>query len=628
MEFKKLISLLLLSSTALAAGGTLETVPNDLQVLGVLNATHMKPAGQSTNRACYMDGSGYLTSSPTTSTELGYLHGVTSDLQSQIDSKGPSLGFTPINKAGDTGIAPLTINQTDNATKLTLQKHSSGDSGDLLDMKDQSGAVTSSFDSSGGFSTKAVSSFNNKVSVIGTPGNVSMSVNHSVTVPAAPTMRDLSGGMSYSSPTLTATLNQSASGRTVQTFTDDAYISFKLSDVSTQYIVGFGSDATWNGGNPTASIDFGVDFELSPYYSYPDMIVFINGGDAIDLNTQWASTDTITLERVGGNFLIKQNGTLIYTFSPVTSNRTTFGVFVTNPTSPNPQIQNISLSYSNQGTNVAQFGSFGDAATVIDNLGNFSGTSAKSSSWDHTPTGCPAGQFGAYQDTHGNFGCGSVSIDSGMVTGALGYTPANRAGDTFTGDVQTSSGHNFIAGHNGQVETTDANVTSGKDVSAYSGGFGGLHLIGGVTSYFTNNRTYPASATNIGLGMLDMVVGFWQSTSNQHPTCTVGASAGTGAFCSVNGAATDTAGYLQIVTGSGTTAGVAATLNFLQPHVGNIICTATRTVEDPGDLPPQEYAVQEDETGNGHLKLYFIGSTTDHSNMAWLYHCFVDAGVP
>lgn len=54
------------------------------------------------NRALLSDGSGKVAVSTVTSTELGYVSGVTSSIQSQLDGKEGSLGYTPVNVAGDT----------------------------------------------------------------------------------------------------------------------------------------------------------------------------------------------------------------------------------------------------------------------------------------------------------------------------------------------------------------------------------------------------------------------------------------------------------------------------------------------------------------------------------------------
>lgn len=61
------------------------------------------------SRAVVSNSNGILTASATTATEVGYLSGVTSAIQTQINSKQASLGYTPVNKAGDTMTGDLTV---------------------------------------------------------------------------------------------------------------------------------------------------------------------------------------------------------------------------------------------------------------------------------------------------------------------------------------------------------------------------------------------------------------------------------------------------------------------------------------------------------------------------------------
>ena len=44
-----------------------------------------------------------------TSTEVNYLVGVTSGIQAQLDGKQAALGYTPVNKAGDTMLGNLVL---------------------------------------------------------------------------------------------------------------------------------------------------------------------------------------------------------------------------------------------------------------------------------------------------------------------------------------------------------------------------------------------------------------------------------------------------------------------------------------------------------------------------------------
>jgi hypothetical protein len=63
------------------------------------------------NRAVISNGSGKITVSVTTDTELGYVSGVTSAIQTQIDSKEPSITVLPISKGGTNSSSSLNNNR-------------------------------------------------------------------------------------------------------------------------------------------------------------------------------------------------------------------------------------------------------------------------------------------------------------------------------------------------------------------------------------------------------------------------------------------------------------------------------------------------------------------------------------
>lgn len=64
-------------------------------------ATSILSQDLTASRAVVSDSSGKVAVSNVTTTELGYLSGVTSAIQAQIDSKQSDLGYVPVNKAGD-----------------------------------------------------------------------------------------------------------------------------------------------------------------------------------------------------------------------------------------------------------------------------------------------------------------------------------------------------------------------------------------------------------------------------------------------------------------------------------------------------------------------------------------------
>lgn len=64
-------------------------------------ATSILSSDLTASRAVVSDAAGKVAVSNVTTTELGYLSGVTSGVQAQIDSKQDNLGYVPVNKAGD-----------------------------------------------------------------------------------------------------------------------------------------------------------------------------------------------------------------------------------------------------------------------------------------------------------------------------------------------------------------------------------------------------------------------------------------------------------------------------------------------------------------------------------------------
>lgn len=73
-------------------------------------ATTIVSADLDTSKALVSDGSGKVAVSAVTTTELGYLSGVTDNVQTQIGSKQDNLGYTPVNQAGDSMFGQLAMN--------------------------------------------------------------------------------------------------------------------------------------------------------------------------------------------------------------------------------------------------------------------------------------------------------------------------------------------------------------------------------------------------------------------------------------------------------------------------------------------------------------------------------------
>lgn len=81
-------------------------------------ATTITSADLTADRAVISSGTGKVAISSVTATELGYVSGVTSAIQTQINGKEDSLGYTPVNAAGDTMTGNLAFGGTNTVTGL------------------------------------------------------------------------------------------------------------------------------------------------------------------------------------------------------------------------------------------------------------------------------------------------------------------------------------------------------------------------------------------------------------------------------------------------------------------------------------------------------------------------------
>lgn len=73
-------------------------------------ATSITTADLTAERVAVSDASGKVAVSTVTTTELGYVGGVTSPIQTQLDGKQADLGYTPVNRAGDSMTGQLAMN--------------------------------------------------------------------------------------------------------------------------------------------------------------------------------------------------------------------------------------------------------------------------------------------------------------------------------------------------------------------------------------------------------------------------------------------------------------------------------------------------------------------------------------
>jgi hypothetical protein len=91
-------------------GGTNSaTALNNNRIMVSSGSAIVEASAITASRALASDANGIPVASSVTSTELGYLAGVTSAIQTQLDGKQASLGFTAVNKAGDTMSGTLNL---------------------------------------------------------------------------------------------------------------------------------------------------------------------------------------------------------------------------------------------------------------------------------------------------------------------------------------------------------------------------------------------------------------------------------------------------------------------------------------------------------------------------------------
>lgn len=93
--------------------GYLDTVAGTKQDTITGAATTVVSANLTASRVVVSDAGGKIEVSSATAAEVAYLSGVTSAIQDQLDSKQGDLGYTPVNKAGDSMSGTLAMNNNE-----------------------------------------------------------------------------------------------------------------------------------------------------------------------------------------------------------------------------------------------------------------------------------------------------------------------------------------------------------------------------------------------------------------------------------------------------------------------------------------------------------------------------------
>jgi hypothetical protein len=101
------------SATTAVSKGYLDTVAGTKQNTITGAATTIVSADLTASRVVVSNAGGKIEVSTATAAEVAYLSGVTSSIQAQINSKQGDLGYTPLNKAGDSMSGTLAMNNNE-----------------------------------------------------------------------------------------------------------------------------------------------------------------------------------------------------------------------------------------------------------------------------------------------------------------------------------------------------------------------------------------------------------------------------------------------------------------------------------------------------------------------------------
>jgi hypothetical protein len=172
-----------------------------------------------------------------------------------------------------------------------------------------------------------------------------------------------------------------------------------------------------------------------------------------------------------------------------------------------------------------------------------------------------------------NSRAGTISLASGDVTSALGYTPANKAGDSFSGAVTLNAG-GALSGTLTNAGTLSGGTLAGTVTNA--GTLSGGTLAGTVTNAGTlSGGTLAGSVTNVGT----LSGGTLAGTVINAGTLSGGTLAGT-----VTNAGTISGGTLAgTVTNAGTLSGGAMVPAVLVVGTSTVDITTTNTLDTGGN---------------------------------------------
>jgi hypothetical protein len=165
--------------------------------------------------------------------------------------------------------------------------------------------------------------------------------------PAAPTMQNLTSGVTYTAPNIQGSVGGSSwqeGCQTVQSFVGNGYIQCVWPGVDTNGVRIVGLTSSWSASpNTYDNIDYALYWDGAGMW-----FIFNNGSTLTHFSGTLSGTDVLEVQRSGTSIIYSQNGTTLYTQTGVSSSNALYGAFAldgSHNTSTTDSITNISMFY-------------------------------------------------------------------------------------------------------------------------------------------------------------------------------------------------------------------------------------------------------------------------------------------
>lgn len=390
-------------------------------------ATTIAGSNLTANRALISNGSGKVAVSDVTSTELGYLDGVTSNVQTQLDGKSPTSHTHSYAGSSSVGGSATSAVKLDTST--------AGDANTPVYFSGGKPVACTSLD-------------------LNTSGSSASCTGNSATATKLQTAR-------------TIALGTGATG-TATSFDGSGNITIPVTNLKEAYL-------TWGGKNLSGSVS-PLDAACSNLHSANRFAFAKSNGITIEYSTNgstysaYSTTDAAKINLVSGNgntYYIgaRSTSTTVNDKLRITLNATNMGLY----TRLQKLLINISTSYAT-GSNVIIEKAMKGSETTFTTVGTYqiSGWSG----WNSIPI---SAAFGGGSNQTGNIAVlrltfGITGVNSEQTSNALSVSDIIGIGDTYWSHPSTMAKTGHIYSYDSSQNTTfPANVTANTFVGALSG---------------------------------------------------------------------------------------------------------------------------------------------------------------